>query len=65
MIFLYKDPKGDTIFVKAALENLSYGRSSEKLDERDSEMDALKARVKELEDEAKRNKVSIEHTALL
>ena len=52
MVRLYKDPKGDTIF-----KNSNIGMSSNKQIEYGSEINNLRRRIKELEDEVQRKEV--------
>ncbi len=48
MVGLYKDPKGETVFMKTSTQAPTLGVST----------DALKRRIKELEDEVKQKEVS-------
>ncbi len=58
MVGLYKDPKGEAIFERTSTHSTIPGLSSNELDERDNEMNTLRRRIKELEDEVKKKEVS-------
>ena len=65
MAGLYKDPKGEHIFVKTSTKTSTKGMcvsnipSNDQLNENEQEVTALRQRIKELQDEVKEKEVSV------